>query len=66
MDPHVHKRYLDYRELFIYFGRKITILSADEFAEADAEHRVLAGKAKGRSPAEEARFVELAGVLFRD
>jgi hypothetical protein len=66
MDPHVHKRYLDYRELFIYFGRKITILSAEEFAPADAEYRALEVKRKLRTAAEEARFSELANLLFRD
>ncbi len=66
MDPTVHKRFLDYRELFLYFGRKITLLSADEFAKADAEHGVLAAKGKGRSDSEEARFRELARLLFRD
>jgi hypothetical protein len=66
MDPRVHKRYLDYRELFVYFGRKITILTAEEFAPADAEYRALEVKRKLRTEAEEARFRELASLLFRD
>jgi hypothetical protein len=66
MDPQVHKRYLDYRELFIYFGRKITILSAEEFAPADAEYRALFAMGKKRSEEEDARLRELAHLLFRD
>jgi hypothetical protein len=66
MDPTVHKRYLDYRELFVYFGRKITILSAEEFAEADAEYRALEALGKKRSAPLDARFRQLAVLLFRD
>jgi hypothetical protein len=66
MNPQVHKRYLDYRELFVYFGRKITILSAEEFAPADAEYKALEAKGKKRSEEEDAHFRELAHLLFRD
>ena len=67
MDPIVHKRYLDYRERFAYFGKKGTsMLSMDAFAAADAEHRALAGKGDGRDDEEEARFAELSAVLLRD
>ncbi len=66
MDSATHRRYLDYRELFVYFGRKIPILRPEEFAPADAEHRALGAKGKKRSEAEEARFRQLARLLFRD
>jgi hypothetical protein len=66
MDPNIHKRYLDYRELFIYFGRKITILNAEEFEQADAEYHVLEVKRTRWTPEEEARFRQLARYLFRD
>jgi hypothetical protein len=68
MDPQVHKRYLDYRERYIYFakGLKAPQLSADEFAAADAEHRALETKGEARDDEEEARFAEVARLLFRD
>ena len=67
MDPAQHKRYLDYRDRFGYFGRKGTsMLSMDAFAAADAEHRALAAKGESRDDDEEARFAELAALLLRD
>jgi len=67
MDPQTHKRFLDYRERFGYFGRAgMTILGPTEFEASDAEHRALAAKGDARDDDEEARFTELAKVLFRD
>jgi hypothetical protein len=68
MDRHAHGRFLEYRERFVYFGAetKRPQLTADEFAAADAEHVALAAKGDARDDDEEARFVELSRVLFRD
>jgi hypothetical protein len=66
MDPIVHKRYLDYRDRYAYFGKKRAILSMDAFAEADAEHRALFAKGDTRDDEDDARFVELSRLLFRD
>jgi len=67
MDAAVHKRFLDYRERHEYFGRKQKVLSYDEFAPLDAEQRELARKTEEeRDDEEEARFVELSKILFRD
>jgi hypothetical protein len=68
MDPQVHKRYLDYRERYIYFakGVKAPQLSAEDFEKADAEHRALEAKGDARDDEEEARLEEVARLLFRD
>ena len=67
MDPTVHKRYLEYRERFQYFGRRgTTQLDAASFEAADAEHRALDAKGDARDDEESARFEELAKLLFRD
>ena len=67
MDPATHKRFLDYRATFGYFGRAgAVMLGAAEFAAADAEYRALAAKSDARDDEEEARFAELAKLLFRD
>jgi hypothetical protein len=66
MDPVVHKRYLDYRDRYGYFGRKKAMLSMQDFEKADAEHRALAAKGDARDDEEEARFAELSVLLFRD
>ena len=67
MDRDVHTRYLRYREAFAYFamtGQKQ--LEPDAFEKADAEQVVLEAKGRARSDEEEARFVELTVLLFRD
>ena len=67
MDRDVHARYLSYREAFAYFaigGQKQ--LAADAFEKADAEQVVLEQKGHARTDEEEARFVELTVLLFRD
>ena len=65
MDRHLHKRYLDYRETFVYFGRNMVLMSAAEFTVADEELRTLDAKGQKRNEAEEARKIELDRVLFR-
>jgi hypothetical protein len=67
MDRDVHARYLRYREAFAYFamtGQKQ--LEPDAFEKADAEQVVLEAKSHSRTDEEEARFVELTVLLFRD
>lgn len=67
MDPLTHKRFIDYRETFGYFGRAgMVMLGQTEFAAADAEQRALAAKGDARDDEEEARFTELSKILFRD
>jgi hypothetical protein len=69
VDPATHKRFLDYRERYVYFGAETRrpVLTADDFAAADAEHRTLEAMGdEGRDDEEEARFRELSKVLFRD
>jgi hypothetical protein len=66
MDQVTHKRYLDYRDRFAYFGRNRAKLSMAEFEKADAEHRALAAKGDKRDDEEEARFAELTVLLLRD
>jgi len=66
MDPTAHKRYLDYRDRFAYFGKKRTMLTMAEFAAADAEHRTLGAKGDARDDDEEARYAELTVLLLRD
>ncbi len=69
MDPATHKRFLEYRERYVYFGAETRrrCLTAAEFAAADAEQRTLEAMGEeGRDDEEEARFVELSRMLFRD
>ena len=68
MDPGLHKRFLDYRDSYVYFGKETgrPALTVDEFTTADAEQRALAARGDGRDDEEEARFVELCRILFRD
>ena len=66
MDPTTHKIYLDYRERHVYFGGKKALLTATEFVAADAEVRALDAMGDARDDEEEARFVELLRLLFRD
>jgi hypothetical protein len=65
VDPATHARYLDYRERHGYFGRRLPLLSMDEFAAADREHRELSAKTR-RDDEEEARLEELQRLLLRD
>ncbi len=67
MDPKTHKRFLDYREKFTYFGRgEMVQLNAADFTAADTEYRALDAKAVGRDDEEEARFEYLIELLLRD
>jgi hypothetical protein len=68
MDPGVHKRFLDYRDSYVYFGKEAgrPALTMEEFTTADAEQRELDGKGNARDDEEEARFAELCRLLFRD
>lgn len=66
MDPATHKRFLEYRDRHVYFGAKKKLLGPDEFAPLDAEQRMLDAIGDRRGDEEEARFVELSALLFRD
>lgn len=69
MDATTHKRFLEYRERYVYFGAETRqpVLPAHEFAVADAEQRALAALGEdGRDDEAEARFLELSKRLFRD
>ena len=66
VDPQTHKRYLDYRGRFEYFGRQKVILSATDFSAYDAEARTLQAKGDARDDEDEARLVELRAVLLLD
>ncbi len=68
MDPRQHKRFLDYREQYGAFGSKAqpAPLSAGAFAAADDEYRALDARGDARDDEEQARYVELARLLFRD
>jgi hypothetical protein len=70
MDRDLHKRYLDYRDKHVYFGhpdgRQTPVLGPEAFADADAELRALRAKGAARSPAEEARSLDLEKLLFLD
>ncbi len=66
MDQATHKRYLDYRERYAYFGRRMKQLSMDEYAAAEIEHKELEAKGPARDDEEEERFDELLKILFKD
>ena len=68
MDPQAHRRFLDYRERFGYFAKELSapMLSAEEFAAAEVELRVLEAKGDERDDEEEARLVELTKLLLLD
>jgi len=66
-DPETHRRYLDYCERHTYFGAGKPRLGMTEFLPLDAEHGELETKGEEtRDDEEEARFVELSTILFRD
>ncbi|MGH7284934.1 MAG: hypothetical protein ACRELY_25690 [Polyangiaceae bacterium] len=66
MDRDTHQRFLDYRERHEYFGGKSALLGREDFLRADLELNELEAKGEARDDEEEARFVELAKLLFRD
>jgi hypothetical protein len=66
-DPAAHKRYLDYREKHVYFGKLTKQLSMAEFEALEAEFAVLEAKGEDARDDEEAeRWDEVAKLLFRD
>jgi len=66
-DPAAHKRYLDYREKHVYFGKLTKQLSMAEFEALEAEFAVLEAKGEDARDDEEAeRWAEVARLLFRD
>jgi hypothetical protein len=67
MDRDVHARFLRYREAFAYFGiAGEKLLEPAAFESADSEQIALEKKAAARTDEEEARFVELTLLLYRD
>ena len=67
MDPVIHKRFLDYRDAYEYFGRDLQKLTPEEFGPLDAEFRALEQKGEeARDDEEQARFDALARLLLRD
>lgn len=67
MDQAVHKRFLEYRERFVYFGRGgLVMFTREEFVVADADQRALEAKGEMRNAEEDERFVDLSRALFRD
>lgn len=66
VDPETHRRFLDYRDRHGYFGATKPILTREQFVAADAEQRALEAKGEARDDEEEARWVELSLLLFRD
>ena len=66
-DPQAHKRYLEYRDRHSYFGKTEKLLTLAEYTPLEKELAELESKGEdGRDDEEEARFAELARVLFRD
>lgn len=66
-DPRaVHKRFLDYRDKHVYFGRNMKLVDLPTFTALDAEWYELRAKGEARDDEQEARFAELANLLHRD
>jgi hypothetical protein len=67
MDRQAHKRYLEYRDRHSYFGKTEKVLTLAEYIPLEIELSELEIKGEdGRDDEEEARFAELARILFRD
>ena len=66
MEKALHRRYLEYRELHVYFGGKKPLLTATEFTDADTSYAELKAKGDDRDDEEEVRLAELATLLHRD
>ena len=68
MDPRVHRRFLEYRDLHAAFGARADgpPLAYEAFAAADAEQAALEAKGDARTDEEEARWAELTRMLHRD
>lgn len=66
-DPAAHKRYLEYRDKHVYFGKSMPQLSMAEFIPLEQEFLVLDAKGeKNRDDEEAARYEDVAMLLFRD
>jgi hypothetical protein len=66
MDAETHDRFLEYLELFGYFGRAdMKKLTAAEFGELDAELQKLS-RQDALDAAEQKRMITLRRVLLRD
>jgi hypothetical protein len=65
MERRVHKRYLDYRDCHVYFGRKKPPLSAADFVRMDAELGELEKRRGELDDEEAARFGALMTLLHR-
>ncbi len=65
-DTNVHKRFLDYRERHVYFGRNMRMLDYAEFAKLDEEHRALEKMGDDRDDDDEARLRVLTIALLMD
>lgn len=66
MDSATHKHFLEYRDRYVYFGSGKRQLTAEEFPAIHAEQLMLESLGDARNDEEEARFVELCTLLFRD
>jgi hypothetical protein len=66
VDPDTHRRFLEYRDRHAYFGGATPLLTREQFLAADVEQRDLESKGERRDDDEEARWVELSKLLFRD
>ena len=62
----IHKRFLDYRDKHVSFGRKMTQVDLPTFTTLDAEYYDLRAKGAARDDDQEARIEELAHLLHRD
>jgi len=61
------KGYVEYLELFEYFGRQgLPRLSREEFTRLDAEYVELVGRIKTLGAEERQRLTDLKTVLLRD
>ena len=66
-DPAVHKRYLEYRDKHVYFGKMTPQLAMAQFIILEQEFQVLEAKGEDdRDDEEEERWAEVAKLLFRD
>ncbi len=65
IDGRVHRRFLDYLDLHVYFSRK-TPLNMSAFAEKDTTFFALKAKGDKRDDEEESSFIDLSHELHRD
>ncbi len=65
-DANVHKRFLDYRERHVYFGKNMRMLDYTEFAKLDEEQRALDKMGDDRDDDDEARLRVLTIALLMD